>query len=758
MHAMYLMIAVLVVLAIAYRFYSAFLAAKVLALDDANPTPAQRLNDGQNYHPTNKWVLFGHHFAAISGAGPLLGPVLAVQFGYMPGLLWILIGVCLAGAVQDFVVLTLSIRRNGKSLAQIAYEEIGQIGGGAATFGILFVLVIALAGLGKAVVKALGGEEVKFPTGTVFMPPEFGTMAATQELERTDTLPSGKLYRVGKGVKIIYPSKSGPAVQEVAQPFDLEVRAAAHKYDASSAEVRAKKVGLPRETPGVALLINDTTTARLKIAGSTWGTFSIAMTIPIAFFTGWWMYRARKGHVLEASIIGGVLTLGAVYLGSWLGEGRPLETLREHFNLSESGITWAMAIYGFIASVLPVWLLLCPRDYLSSFLKIGTLVVLVLGVIIANPVLQAPAVNQVFLTGGPTVKGSIFPFVFITIMCGAISGFHSLVSSGTTPKMISRETHARAIGYGAMLIEGLVGIVALIAAASLPTSHYYQMNTSWKDLPQYQQQIVELAAKDTPRHSFAQVEQQVGETLQGRTGGAVTLAVGMAEIFDQAARNLLGLPPGAPGQPPVGQRIDGAAQSLLAKVERLIPYWYHFAIMFEALFILTTIDTGTRVGRFLLQETLGKWVHRKFAQTDWWPGAILATALIVGGWFYFISHNSMAAIWPMFGIANQMLAVWALAVASAALVRSGKARYVWVTLLPMIAVTITTTTAAVLMVTEYLRVLRGPKWTMDSTNAAISATLIVAIVACTVLIVIGAIKRMGERREVVAGVSVGNSE
>ena len=780
MHAMYLMLAVLLVLAIAYRYYSAFIAAKVLALDDSRQTPAYTLNDGQNYHPTNKWVLFGHHFAAISGAGPLLGPVLAAQFGYLPGLLWILIGVCLAGAVQDFVVLTLSIRRGGKSLAQLAYEEIGKVSGGAATVGILFVLVIALAGLGKAVVKALGGEEIVYPTGTRFVAPEGtkqGGGMSIMSMKKLDPRGSGggtgDRYRLPADTVIVFPPDASgvQARQTLSAQLEIDVRPKIGEHFGRPVELPIEKTSpiASHRYAGWAIEINATVDATRRISGSTWGAFSIFLTIPIALFTGWWMYRVRKGKVLEASIIGGLLTLGAVYLGSYVQEGEALADLGANFNLSEGGIALSMAIYGFIASVLPVWMLLCPRDYLSSFLKIGTLILLVLGVIIANPVLQAPAINTVFLSGGPTVNGSIFPFVFITIMCGAISGFHALVGSGTTPKMIQKETHARTIGYGAMLIEGLVAIVALIAASALPTSHYYMMNTAWKDLPKYQQDITQLAARELPadqqdeKHvaannqkyakEFGAIEKQVGESLQGRTGGAVTLAVGMAEIFDGAARNILGLPRSGGGEserpesrPSAGERIDSVAEATLVRVEKLIPYWYHFAIMFEALFILTTIDTGTRVGRFLLQETLGKWVYGPFGKTNWWPGAILCTALIVGGWFYFISSNSMAAIWPMFGISNQMLAVWALAVASTALVRSGKGRYVWVTLVPMVFVAITTTTAAVLMLKGYVAAAGAAKTMAERVNPLVSATLIGAIVVCTAVILVGAVKRMSEGR------------
>ncbi len=703
MNAMYLIVVVLLILAIAYRYYSAFIAAKVLALDDSRITPAHLLNDGQNYHPTNKWVLFGHHFAAISGAGPLIGPVLAAQFGYLPSLLWILLGVCLGGAVQDFVILVFSIRREGKSLARIAYDEIGGTAATAATIGILFVLVIALAGLGKVVVKALGGDTVTYETGTKFLAPSDAGIRAQNQYDNV------YVYVIPEGTRIQY---TNGAEVLTSQKFTLTAKAV-NSRTAISLETPDRTV-----RAGEKIEVFPNVRVERKIAGSSWGTFTIALTIPIALFTGLYMYRIRKGKVLEASIIGGLLTLGAVYLGGFIDTPEHwLNTYKDLFDLREGQITIAMAIYGFLASILPVWILLCPRDYLSSFLKIGTVILLVIGVILAQPILHTPALNWTFITGGPTVPGNIFPFVFITIMCGAISGFHSLVSSGTTPKMINKEKDARTIGYGAMLIEGLVAIVALIAACSLPTSHYYQMNTSWKALPQYQQQIAQIAHDhDTPRPgevqvTLAQREAQIGETLQGRTGGAVTLAVGMAQIFDDAAK-----------------RILGSGGETLKKIESLIPYWYHFAIMFEAIFILTTIDTGTRVGRFLLQETLGKWVHPKLAQTNWWPGAILTTALMVGGWSYFISSRSMDAIWPMFGIANQMLAVIALSVATVVIVKSGRAKYAWVTLLPMFVVATTTTSAAVIMLIRYFREISANTHVL---NNAVSAFLILVIVVCT---------------------------
>jgi carbon starvation protein len=453
------------------------------------------------------------------------------------------------------------------------------------------------------------------------------------------------------------------------------------------------------------------------------------MTIPIALFIGIYLKRYRKGRVLEASIIGGLLTLVAVWAGAGISNPESfLNGFKDYFDLTQQQVGIAMAVYGFIAAVLPVSVLLCPRDYLSSFLKLGTIALLVIGVILAHPQLQAPALNHVFLLGGPTVKGSIFPFVFITIMCGAISGFHALVASGTTPKMVNNERDMRTIGYGAMLMEGLVGIVALIAASALPTSQFYDMNTAWKDMPAYQQDIAKIAKNDTiaAGQTLPEVEKRVGENLEGRTGGAVTLAVGMARIFDDAAKGIL-----------------GRTSAWMAKIEAMMPYWYHFAIMFEALFILTTIDAGTRVGRFLLQETLGKWVHPKFAQTAWWPSTLITTALVVAGWYYFID-----AIWPMFGVSNQLLAVMALAVATVAIVRSGKGRYAWVTIAPMFVVTTTTLSAAAVMLRQYgAEVSRGlsagtPWGDTGWVSPLVSGALILAIIACTLLILLGAFVRM----------------
>jgi carbon starvation protein len=644
MNAMPLILGVLALMAIAYRYYSAFLAARVAALDDARATPAHTMYDGQNYHPTHKWVLFGHHFAAISGAGPLIGPVLAIQFGYLPGLVWIVVGVCLAGAVQDMLVLAASVRRNGRSLAEIARSEISPLAGTTASIAILFVVIVALSGLGVVVVKALGGEEVKLAAGTTLEPPAGARIAARTDEKRSYlTLPPGTHVVYPGGVRVLRSEEFTVAMPADAAP---QVRA----LD-SSVRLPAGAVQLVR--------------------GSSWGTFTIACTVPIALFVGLYLYRIRRGRVLEASAIGAVAVLAATVAGNWI----PGSALEKYFLLSREGTIAALCGYGFVASVLPVWLLLCPRDYLSSFLKIGTVVLLVVAVIVANPRLEAPTVNPYFASGGgPYFDGAIFPFCFICIMCGAISGFHALVSSGTTPKMIAAESHVRTIGYGAMLIEGLVGVVALIAAASLPQGDYWAINIDLARVDRYADTLVKMqAAQD----NLPEIERQVGgESLRGRTGGAVTLAVGMARIFTQALDRVMG-------------HVD---------LESVIKYWYHFAIMFEALFILTTIDTGTRIARFLLQEALGK-IYRPFDRTDWLPGAVLSTAVVTLAWGGLIWTGSIETIWPMFGIANQLLAVVALAVVSTVIINSGRWRYAWVTLAPMAFVISTTFTAGQQLVT-----------------------------------------------------------
>ncbi len=535
-----LVVGALCVMVIFYRYYHGFIAAKVAALDDSRKTPAYTMYDGQNYYPTNKWVLFGHHFAAITGAGPLIGPVLAAQFGVLPGYLWILIGVVVAGAVHDFIIFFASVRHGGKSLAEIAKTEISPLTGFVASIAVLFILVVALAGLGLAVVNAL--------------------------------------------------------------------------------------------------------------AESSWGVFTIGCTVPIAFFMGLYMYRFRKGRIVEATTIGVILLILAVFFGKDVANS----SLAPYFTLSKTSITLIILGYGFIASILPVWLLLCPRDYLSSFMKIGTIAFLAAGIIIVNPELQMPIVTDFVKGGGPIIPGAVFPFVFITIACGAISGFHALVASGTSPKMVSKESDIKTIGFVAMLIEGFIAILALIAATALFPGDYFAINVPDPIFQTLGHQVVNLE----------HLSHQVGENLAGRTGGAVSLAVGMAQIF-----------------------------TALPGMGHLMDYWYHFAIMFEALFILTTIDTGTRVARFMIQEFGGRF-YKPFERVDHLPSAIIASALISVAWGYFVMTGSISTIWPMFGTANQVLAGIALCVGTTFIIKLGKAKYAWVTMVPMAFVMATTLSAA----------------------------------------------------------------
>ncbi len=699
MHSMPLLILVLACLAIAFRFYSTFLAAKVAALDDSRITPAHEFNDGQNYYPTHKWVLFGHHFAAISGAGPLIGPVLAIQFGFMPGLIWIVVGVCLGGAVQDMLVLAASVRRGGRSLAEIARAEIGSLAGNTASVAILFIVVIALAGLGMVVVKALGGEEIKLPAGTQFELPADGQIElASDETHDRATLPAGTKVIYATGV----PLTRGESFA-IARPRTDEVPSGGD-------------TALRPDGTGVLTLPEGVTQ---NVPGSSWGTFTIACTIPIALFIGLYMYKIRKGRVVEASAIGAAMVLGATVMGNWI-PGSALEPL---FQWSRNQTIVAMCAYGFVASVLPVWILLCPRDYLSSFLKIGTVGLLVGAVLVANPTLQAPAVNQHFLSGGgPYFKGALFPFCFICIMCGAISGFHALVASGTTPKMINKESDVRTIGFGAMLIEGLVAVMALIAAASLPQGDYWAINIDLSQVSKYSQTLVDMGADVD---NLAVIEQQVGgESLRGRTGGAVTLAVGMAQIFRDAT-----------------DRLTGGSVNL----EGVVKYWYHFAIMFEALFILTTIDTGTRIARFLLQETLGK-IYPAFDRTDWLPGSVLSTAVVTAAWGGLIWSGSIETIWPMFGIANQMLAVIALAVVTTVMINAGRGRYAALTILPMCFVIATTLTAGYQMITGPFATMIADGWQQGGMNYRLIQGLLntgftLFVIGSVVIIVAQAITR-----------------
>ena len=625
-------------MAIAYRFYSAFLASYVAVLDDRIATPAVRLNDGQNYHPTHSWVLFGHHFAAISGAGPLIGPVLAIQFGYMPGLIWLVVGVCLAGAVQDMLVLAASVRNDGKSLAELTRRMLGGFPGTMAAISILFIVVIALSGLGLVVVKALGGEEIKLGVGT-----KFESDAAFQVKPLADK----DVVLLPSGTKIVYPNGSSVLRSE---PFEICVPTGTVKDGTKAIDLPAKCVE--------------------RVRGSSWGTFTIFCTIPIALLVGLYMYKIRKGHVVEASLLGAVGVLAATVAGNWI----PGSSLEPYFSLNRESTILAICIYGFIASVLPVWILLCPRDYLSSFLKIGTIALLVVGIIVANPKMQAPAVNPVFANGGgPVFDGPIFPFVFICIMCGAISGFHALVSSGTTPKMVALESHVRRLGYGGMLLEGLVGVVALLAAAALPQGDYWAINIDLARAPAFAPKLVEMGVGID---HLAEIEQQVGgESLRGRTGGAVTLAVGMAQIMTAAV----------------------AKFSTSIQIDSMIKYWYHFAIMFEALFILTTIDTGTRIARFLLQELLGR-IHKPFERMDWMPGVLISTTLVVIGWGGLIWTGSISTIWPMFGIANQLLAAIALTMVATYLVQQGRRKWAFTVWIPLAFVTTTTMTAGTNMI------------------------------------------------------------
>jgi carbon starvation protein len=546
---------------VAYRFYSAFIAAKVLALDAKRATPAERLDDGRDFVPTNKWVLLGHHFAAIAGPGPLVGPTLAAQFGYLPGTLWLIVGAVLGGCVQDFVILFCSMRRNGKSLGQMAREEVGKRGGFIAQIAVLAIMIILLAVVGLVVVNAL---------------------------------------------------KSSP-----------------------------------------------------------WGMFTLAMTVPIAMLMGVYLRYWRPGRVLEASAIGVALIALDVVAGQWVAAS---PSWAHAFSLTAPALAVALIVYGFAASALPVWLLLAPRDYLSAFIKVGAVWALAAGILLVRPVIQMPALTRFTDGTGPVFAGKIFPFCFITIACGAVSGFHALVSSGTTPKMIMRETQARLIGYGAMLMESFVGVMAMVAACSLQPGVYFAMNSP----PAIVGSTVQSAAQMISGWGYALAPQtmtdlahMVGEqTLLNRAGGAPSLAVGMAQIFSHT--------------------IGGS---------RLEALWYHFAIMFEALFILTVLDAGTRVGRFMVQDLLGH-VSKPLGRAGWYPSILFSSALIVGAWGYFLYQGvldplgGINSLWPLFGIANQLLAAVALVVATTILLKMGKRKWIWVTLVPAAGLVTVTMTAS----------------------------------------------------------------
>ncbi|MCL4492263.1 MAG: carbon starvation protein A [Nitrospirae bacterium] len=546
MNALTLVFVALCVFAIAYRYYGLFIADKVLELKSDRPTPAVAMADGHDYHKTNKYVLFGHHFAAIAAAGPLLGPVLAAQFGFLPGALWIIIGTVVAGAVHDMIVLFASVRHKGQSLSKIAGSEIGKATGTVASFAFLFILILTLAGLSIAVVNAM---------------------------------------------------------------FE-----------------------------------------------SVWGTFTVFATMPIAFLMGIWMYKIRPGDVKGASVIGVSLLAMAVLAGPHVAADPVMASV---FSLSKKQISVIIPVYGFLASALPVWMLLCPRDYLSTYLKIGTIIMLAGGIFVVQPQLLMSPFTKYISGGGPIIPGAAFPFVFVTIACGALSGFHAIIGTGTTPKMVGNEKDILFIGYGAMLVEGFVAIMALIAACVLVPADYFAINTAPAVFQKLGMQAVNLP----------ELAQAVGEKIQGRPGGAVSLAVGMAYVFGS-----------------------------IPFMKGLMSYWYHFAIMFEAVFILTAVDTGTRVGRFLLQEMIGK-VAPKFLEKRWMPGIVITSFIFTAAWGYLVYTGDITTIWPLFGMSNQLLASSALIIGTTMLIRMGKTRFAWITAVPGLAMSVITMYAGYLNIT-----------------------------------------------------------
>ena len=571
MNSVMLLVVAACVFLLAYRYYSAFIATKVLMLDDSIITPAYRCNDGNEFVPTNKWVLFGHHFAAIAGAGPLIGPVLAAQYGWGPGFMWILLGSVFAGAVHDFIILFASIRHSGQSLATIARREVGPVTGVTTSLAILFIIIVALAGLAIVVVNAL------------FKNP--------------------------------------------------------------------------------------------------WGVYTLSMTIPIAIIIGLYMFKIVPGAIRSGSIAGFLLVMAAVFTGHYI----PNSPVADFFTLTKNQLAIALPTYGFFAAILPVWLLLAPRDYLSSYMKIGTIGALALGILIVQPTVNIPFTTTFINGGGPIIPGPVWPYVFITIACGAISGFHSLISSGTTPKMIELESQSRPIAYGGMLTEGFVAVMALISAVVLIPGDYFAINTP----------PAVFAKLNMPAVDIKHLSELVGMDVAGRPGGAVSLAVGMASIFS-----------GIPG------------------MSHLMNYWYQFVIMFEALFILTTIDAGTRVARYILQDIMGTYIYAPFKRTNWWVGNLVASLTVTVSWGYLLYSGDVASIWPLFGVANQLLAVVALAIGTTIILKiAHKQSYAWITFAPLAFLAITVMYAGAMNLKMFFK--RGDM--LGNINGSVSIILMILV-------------------------------